>query len=122
MSATAEAPRTARFRVPDLCCAAEEQLIRGRLKTMDGIDELQFDIFGRQVNVLHRLPSAATIRDAIDSVGLKAILLEPADFGGRLRSVDRVPVGLGGHGWRLLARVLRTIAIDRNSEVWESEV
>lgn len=114
MTVSAEAPRTARFRVPDLCCAAEEQLIRGRLKTMDGIDELQFDIFGRQVNVLHRLPSAATIRDAIDSVGLKAILLdEPHDAAAVPHDASASAEAPAGHaadhegthadGWALLA-------------------
>lgn len=70
MSDTVEGLATARFRVPDMDCPTEEQLIRNRLRTMDGIERLDFDLLQRQLTVTHHLPSAAPIQAAIKSVGL----------------------------------------------------
>jgi Cd2+/Zn2+-exporting ATPase len=59
-------------------CPTEEQLIRNRLRSVAGIERLDFDLLQRQLTVSHRLPSAAPIRDAITSIGLAVESLDGA--------------------------------------------
>ncbi len=64
MSNTVDGLSIARFRVPDMCCATEEQLIRNRLRSVRGIETMDFDLLQQLLTVGHRLPSQTAISDA----------------------------------------------------------
>jgi Cd2+/Zn2+-exporting ATPase len=51
-------------------CPTEEGLIRNRLKSIKGIDELQFNLMGRELTVTHHLEDPRTIVSALDEIGL----------------------------------------------------
>lgn len=134
MSDTAEGLSTARFRVPDMDCATEEQLIRNRLRSVPGIETMTFDLLQRQLTVSHRLPSATPIVDAIGSVGLTSVLLDdgadasaelddhegtktdrwiPLILSGLLAAAAEVAVFATGQdrSWFVLALVVASIAL-----------
>ncbi|MBI3189215.1 MAG: cadmium-translocating P-type ATPase [Ignavibacteriales bacterium] len=65
---------TTTFVVKDLCCSAEEILIRKKLQKMDGVEIRGINIVEKTVNVLHTCPAEKVIL-AFNEVGLKAELL-----------------------------------------------
>jgi Zn2+/Cd2+-exporting ATPase len=58
------------FMIPAMDCPAEEALISKRLKSVKGIDELDFDLFNRRLTVSHTLTDDQTIVTALKSVGM----------------------------------------------------
>ena len=62
------------FHVADLCCPTEEQLIRNRLKSVAGIERLDFDLIARRLTVTHALDDPRAIASALDSLGMGARL------------------------------------------------
>ena len=60
------------FHIAGLCCASEEQLIRNRLKSIQEIERLDFNLMSRELTVSHHLPSDAGILGALESLGLGA--------------------------------------------------
>ena len=56
-----------------MCCPMEEQLIRNRLRTFEGIEELRFNIMERKLTVAHVVEDEGTIQSAIESVGMNPI-------------------------------------------------
>ena len=58
-----------RFRVENMDCAAEEQLVRMRLTQLDGITQIGVDLPTRQVTVDHTLDTA-TVTAALDTLNL----------------------------------------------------
>ena len=131
MSDTVDGLSIARFRVPDMCCATEEQLIRNRLRSVRGIETMDFDLLQQLLTVGHRLPSPATIQEAIASVGLTADALDehvdaskpheaddPADWtplilSGLLAAAAEATVWITGQdrSWLVLALVVASIAL-----------
>ena len=65
------------FVVADLCCPTEEQIIRNRLKRVDGIDRLDFNLMARELTVTHDLNDEGILQGALDSLGMGA-RLKPA--------------------------------------------
>ncbi len=58
------------FHIEELCCSAEESVIRSRLAGIEGIELLEFNLLTRNLRVTHDLPEERTISDAISSVGM----------------------------------------------------
>ncbi|MDQ3813154.1 MAG: cadmium-translocating P-type ATPase [Armatimonadota bacterium] len=71
------------FYISDLCCPSEEQLIRNRLRAIQGVDRLDFNLMQRELTVTHRLDDDRNILVALDSLGMGAQLktadVEPTD-------------------------------------------
>ncbi|MAO23523.1 MAG: heavy metal translocating P-type ATPase [Phycisphaerae bacterium] len=59
------------FMIPSMDCPAEEAVIRNRLKSVKGVDELHFDLFNRRLTVSHSLSDETTIVSALKSVGME---------------------------------------------------
>ena len=49
-------PQTTTFFIDELCCADEEHCIRKRLATMEGVNDLTFDLISRKLMVMHSCP------------------------------------------------------------------
>jgi Zn2+/Cd2+-exporting ATPase len=59
------------FYIAKMDCPTEEQLIRNRLKRMEGIDDLRFNLMQRELIVTHRADDDKEILSALDSLGLE---------------------------------------------------
>ena len=67
------------FHVAGMCCPTEEQLIRNRLKTMPGVEELVFRTLRQELTVSHRLDDDRTLLTALNALGMEASIKgEPA--------------------------------------------
>lgn len=62
-------PRS-KFSIDEMCCPTEEQIIRNRFKSVDGVDALEFDLVNRVLTVDHTLQQDRTIVEALRSVGM----------------------------------------------------
>jgi Cd2+/Zn2+-exporting ATPase len=70
--------RQTEFYIAKMDCPTEEQMIRGRLKGMAGVERLDFDLMARTLTVVHELPDDAPIQKALASIGMEPKLLEAA--------------------------------------------
>lgn len=52
-------------------CPTEEGMIRNRLRSVQGIDQLDFNLMQRELTVTHRLDDDKTILHALDSLGME---------------------------------------------------
>ena len=68
---TAREIRQTTFQVSGLCCAAEEHLIRKKLQTLPGIQDLQFDILSHTIKIRHSCDGTA-ITESLSDIGLPA--------------------------------------------------
>ena len=66
------------FRVPDMCCPTEAELIRGRLSKLAGVEGLDCNLMQREVVVKHRLSDERQLLDVLRSLGMNAELATPA--------------------------------------------
>ncbi len=73
------------YRIPNMDCPSEEALIRRRLGSMADVLELRFNLMGRMLDVVYRLPSAEPITKALHEIGMKA---EPVDTDAPASSSD----------------------------------
>ncbi|QOJ00905.1 MAG: heavy metal translocating P-type ATPase [Phycisphaeraceae bacterium] len=62
--------RTSTFLIPAMDCPAEESLIRRRLGSVPGVQELRFDLFGRRLWVVHDHADDASIVAALADIGM----------------------------------------------------
>lgn len=53
------------YNIEDMDCPTEEQVIRNRLKVMEGIDRLDFNLMERELTVTHHLDDDHTILQAL---------------------------------------------------------
>ena len=67
---------TTKYSIQQMDCPTEEQIIRNRLKTVDGVDKLEFDLVNRVLTIQHTLDQDDAILSALKSVGMG-----PADVG-----------------------------------------
>jgi Cd2+/Zn2+-exporting ATPase len=65
------------FHISKMDCPTEEQLIRNRLKSMDGIDELSFNLIQRELTITHRLDDERNILSALEPLGLGTKIKTP---------------------------------------------
>jgi Cd2+/Zn2+-exporting ATPase len=64
-----------RIYVNNLCCSSEESLISGKLNSLPGIVELQFNVVSHQMTVRHT-NDIQVILTALQEIGMNGILLE----------------------------------------------
>lgn len=64
--------RTTTLHIGQMDCPTEEQLIRNRLGSMQGIKDLRFNLIDRVLTVNHTLPDDEAIVAAIETLGMKA--------------------------------------------------
>lgn len=60
------------FTVTGLCCPAEEKLIRNKLKSISGIEQLDFNLISQEVKVTHNIGDISVISKAISEIGMQA--------------------------------------------------
>ena len=60
------------FHIKGMDCPTEEQLIRNRLKSVKGIENLEFDLMGRVLRVEHESDDDRNLLSALESLGLGA--------------------------------------------------
>lgn len=81
------------FHIDKMDCPTEEQLIRNRLRSVEGIEGMEFDLIQRELTVTHRLDDERTILAALKSIGMDPELSLPSgdgfavDEGGREEKV-----------------------------------
>ena len=61
------------YRITKMDCPTEEQLIRNRLKSVEGIDRMDFDLMGRRLTVAHRLDDDRSLVSALKSIGMDPV-------------------------------------------------
>ena len=62
------------FRIENMDCPTEETLIRSKLSGLPQVEQLDFNLVQRRLNVRHTGPAAA-IQDALTSIGMQAVLI-----------------------------------------------
>jgi len=65
-----------RYRIENMDCPIEEQLIRKKLESMPGIAQLDFNLLDRELTVSHRLGDPQPIASALDKLDMAPILIE----------------------------------------------
>lgn len=70
--------RLSSFRIEAMDCPTEQTLIQNKLGKLSGVQQLQFNLINRVLEVTHDLPSTAPIIEAIKSLGMQA---EPIEQG-----------------------------------------
>ncbi len=66
------------FRIPDMDCAAEEALIRGKLQNLPGVGRLEFNLMQRTLTVHHTCPAPGSIIAALQAIGMTPEAVAPA--------------------------------------------
>lgn len=88
------------FHIAKMDCPTEEQLIRNRLKSFEGIDALEFDLLSRRLTVRHQLDDVSPILKALEAVGMDPrVISDPSkleDHGPVLPIRDRWLMAMSG--------------------------
>lgn len=71
-SGSKSVPSTDVFTIPDMDCRNEEAAIRARLKPLDGVNSLAFDLRAHRLSVVHTLPSVDPILQELQAIGMSA--------------------------------------------------
>lgn len=103
------------FHIGKMDCPTEEGIIRNRLKGVQGIEQLDFDLMSRELTVIHYHPDASTIHKALESVGMDPRLVdenEPEPAGPAVPILDRWLMGCSG----ILALTAEVIAWTTGAE------
>ena len=87
-----------------MCCPTEEQILRNRLRKVQGIHGLEFDLINRKLTIDHQSDNQDAIEQAIKSVGMTPQLLAEEGEGGseghdhslQASKVERWLLGLSG--------------------------
>ena len=58
------------LRIDEMCCTAEEQVIRNRFAKVSEVDALCFDLINRLLTVEHTFESDEPLRKIIQSIGM----------------------------------------------------
>jgi Cd2+/Zn2+-exporting ATPase len=72
---------TSVFTIPAMDCPAEEALIRRRLGKLAGVSDLQFDLMGRRLTVIHGGTNDAAIIAALNEIGMTPASMPPLSAG-----------------------------------------
>lgn len=70
---------TTRFKITKMDCPTEEQIIRNRLGSVEGVDEVEFDLMNRVLSVNHRVEDPRSILTALESVGMDPVVIDGDD-------------------------------------------
>jgi Zn2+/Cd2+-exporting ATPase len=89
------AVKRAVFHVGGMCCPTEEQLIRNRLKSLTGVEQLAFNLMEQELAVSHRLDDEKEILAALHSLGMEPRIkgVEEATASAEARG-STLPLGL----------------------------
>ncbi|MBK7082325.1 MAG: cadmium-translocating P-type ATPase [Betaproteobacteria bacterium] len=71
-------PGTALYRIDNMDCPTEETLIRDKLRSLDGITGLTFNLMQRTLAVSHRLDSLAPVEGALRAIDMRAARIDTA--------------------------------------------
>ncbi|MEP0765913.1 MAG: cadmium-translocating P-type ATPase [Fimbriimonadia bacterium] len=89
------------FHIGKMDCPTDEGIIRNRLKGMEGIEKLDFDLMSRKLTVFHEHSDESNIQRALESVGMDPKLVsenepEPAGHRPAVPVLDRWLMGASG--------------------------
>lgn len=103
-----------RYRIDNMDCPTEEQLIRQALNTMPEIKHLAFNLLARELTVYHRFSETTPITEKLRTIGMHAICLDqqqtPPSFTAGYQSSTEMatcPRGNNGFACRKFGMVLR---------------
>jgi len=65
-----------RYRIDNMDCPVEEQLIRKKLEPMTGVVQLDFNLLNRELTVYHHLDDPRPIASALDAINMAPCLIE----------------------------------------------
>lgn len=86
-----ESSQTLRYRIENLDCPTEENLIRDKLSRIEGVGALEFNLLQRTLAVSHTLPSADPIEKALADIGMRAErLTKPASITKTVLSITKM--------------------------------
>jgi len=107
-----------RYRIDNMDCPTEEQLIRQALNTMPEIKHLAFNLLARELTVYHRLSETTPITEKLRTIGMHAICLDqqqtPPSLPPAINRQLKWQLALGGTT-ALLAESLAWYSGDENS-------
>ena len=107
-----------RYRIDNMDCPTEEQLIRQALNTMPEIKHLAFNLLARELTVYHRLSETTPITEKLRTIGMHAICLDqqqtPPSLPPAISRQLKWQLALGGTT-ALLAESLAWYSGDENS-------
>ena len=86
-------------------CPTEEGIIRNRLRSVAGIDEIDFDLMNRKLTVRHRIDDPRSLLVALESVGMDPVPAEEYQGGG-FEAHDHESHAHGPRGWLRGERLL----------------
>lgn len=107
-----------RYRIDNMDCPTEEQLIRQALNTMPEIKHLAFNLLARELTVYHRFSETTPITEKLRTIGMHAICLDqqqtPPSLPPAISRQLKWQLALGGTT-ALLAESLAWYSGDENS-------
>ena len=107
-----------RYRIDNMDCPTEEQLIRQALNTMPEIKHLAFNLLARELTVYHRFSETTPITEKLRTIGMHAICLDqqqtPPSLPPAINRQLKWQLALGGTT-ALLAESLAWYSGDENS-------
>ena len=89
------------FYIAKMDCPTEEQMIRNRMKSVDGIEQLDFDLMRRELTVTHALAEDSTLLAALNSLGMEPRPVTPSAEGARAEAQEH-PVAVSRATWVLM--------------------
>jgi Cd2+/Zn2+-exporting ATPase len=68
--------KTVSYKIANMCCPVEENLIRHKLKDFPGLVSLEFNLLNRVLTISHNLESSNSLETALKSIDMEPQLLE----------------------------------------------
>lgn len=90
------------FYMAKMDCPTEEQLIRNRMKSVQGIETLAFDLMQRQMTVTHTLDDDASLFKALNSLGMEPKAVTPG-ANGESKEAQEHPAAVPRLTWVLMS-------------------
>lgn len=89
-----------RYRIQNMDCPTEEQLIRKRMQKMPGVNRLDFDLLERVLTVHHDLAATTDLEVALHEIGMSPVELDRSEnlpsAPSRMQTREKVTLILGG--------------------------
>lgn len=108
--------KSSTFNIEQMCCPAEERLIRNGLADIDEISNLEFNLISRTLTVTHSLPDVSPLIRAIAGLGMEARSLDPS--ASTVRTKESAPVRWWERPGVLLATVSGVCAVGAEVLAW----
>ncbi len=106
------------FYIAKMDCPTEEQMIRNRMKSVAGIEQLDFDLMRRELTVTHAPDASASLIAALDSLGMEARPVTPRAEGERSEAQEH-PVAISRTTWALMT-ISGIAAIAAEAVAWRT--